>query len=143
MATPVAPRRATGFRYVAAVPVDPRQVVAAYWAAADARDWEAFAALVAADVVYEVPQTRERVRGREAYRRFNAEYPGDWSVTVERVIGAGSEAVSWTRFEVDGEVMTGLCFFVLDDDGLIAHLSDFWPEPYDPPPGREHLVERW
>jgi hypothetical protein len=21
--------------------------------------------------------------------------------------------------------------------------TDFWPEPYEPPPGREHLVERW
>jgi hypothetical protein len=22
-------------------------------------------------------------------------------------------------------------------------VTDFWPEPYEPPPGREHLVERW
>jgi hypothetical protein len=27
--------------------------------------------------------------------------------------------------------------------GLIARVTDFWPEPYDPPSGREHLVERW
>jgi hypothetical protein len=26
-------------------------------------------------------------------------------------------------------------------DGLITHVTDFWPEPYEPPPGREHLVE--
>jgi hypothetical protein len=24
---------------------------------------------------------------------------------------------------------------------LIARITDFWPEPYDPPAGREHLVE--
>jgi len=24
-----------------------------------------------------------------------------------------------------------------------ARVTDFWPEPYEPPPGREHLVERW
>jgi hypothetical protein len=28
-------------------------------------------------------------------------------------------------------------------DGLITRVTDFWPEPYEPPPGREHLVERW
>jgi hypothetical protein len=28
-------------------------------------------------------------------------------------------------------------------DGLITGVTDFWPEPYEPPPGREHLVERW
>jgi len=26
---------------------------------------------------------------------------------------------------------------------LITQVTDFWPEPYEPPPGREHLVERW
>src|SRR5438105_4406038 len=56
-----------------------KEVVAAYWAAAEARDWERFGSLVAGDVLYEVPQTRERVRGRPAYVRFNADgFPGDW-----------------------------------------------------------------
>jgi len=30
-----------------------------------------------------------------------------------------------------------------DWDGLITRVTDFWPEPYEPPPGREHLVERY
>ena len=25
----------------------------------------------------------------------------------------------------------------------ITRITDFWPEPYEPPSGREHLVERW
>jgi ketosteroid isomerase-like protein len=114
-----------------------------YWAACEARDWAAFGALLADDVVYELPQTRERVRGREAYVRFNREYPGDWHLTVERVVGEGRHAVTWTRFRVDGGEETGLCFFELDDAGRIARIADFWPVPYDPPPGREHLVERY
>jgi hypothetical protein len=28
-------------------------------------------------------------------------------------------------------------------EGRIVKITDFWPEPYEPPPGREHLVERW
>ena len=33
-----------------------KEVVAAYWAAAEARDWDAFGTLVAEDVLYEVPK---------------------------------------------------------------------------------------
>lgn len=58
---------------------DAHAVVASYWAAADARDWQSFGGLLADDVVYEGPQTRERVRARDAYVRFNVEgFPGEW-----------------------------------------------------------------
>jgi ketosteroid isomerase-like protein len=120
-----------------------RSVVEACWAAADARDWSAFSELLADDVVYELPQTRERVRGRDAYVRFNAEYPGDWHVHVERIVGDERHAASWTRFDVDGSKAPGLCFFDVDEAGRIARITDFWPEPYESPPGRAHLVERF
>jgi hypothetical protein len=50
---------------------------------------------------------------------------------------------SWTDFLVDGTHQTGLCFFDLDEAGLIERITDFWPVPYEPPPGREHLTERY
>jgi hypothetical protein len=115
----------------------------AYWAAAEARDWAAFGELLADGVVYELPQTRERIRGREAYVRFNVEYPGDWHVSEVRAIGEGSRAATWSTFTVGDDTQPALTFFELDDDGLIARITDFWPEPYDPPPGRDHLTERY
>jgi ketosteroid isomerase-like protein len=122
---------------------DASEVVSNYWSAAEARDWAAFGDLLAENVVYELPQTRERVRGRAAYVRFNAEFPGDWHVSIERIVGSGSHAASWTTFALGTETQNGLCFFDLDTQGRISHITDFWPEPYDPPPGREHLVERY
>jgi hypothetical protein len=123
---------------------DAHQVVVAYWAAAEARDWDAFVGLVADDVVYEAPQTRERVRGREAYRRFNAEGFGrEWHVTVERVVGEGAHAASWVEFEDGDDRYPGVCFFDLDDDGLIARITDFWPTPAEVPASRAHLAERY
>ncbi len=72
---------------------DAHQVVAAYWAAAEARDWEAFGALLADDVIYRGPETREQVRGRDAYIRFNVEgFPYDWHLT-----GSGSSAKASTQ----------------------------------------------
>ena len=37
----------------------------------------------------------------------------------------------------------GLCFFDLADDGKIAAITDFWPDPYELPASRAHLVERY
>jgi hypothetical protein len=127
-----------------AVMDDAHAVVAAYWAAAGARDWATFGGLVAEDVVYEAPQTRERVRGRDAYVRFNAEgFPGQWHLTVERIIGEGRRAASWIQMTEPGDSYPGLCFFDLDEHGQIARITDFWPTPAELPASRAHLVERY
>jgi hypothetical protein len=144
---------------------DLRRTVESFWAAAEGRDWAAFAETLAEDVVYELPQTRERIRGRERYVEFNREYPGDWHARIERIVaepGPGPEpepgpeptgesghpaqpgqVVSWVRVTVGLEEMDAISFFTGDEDGRIATVTDFWPEPYEPPTGREHLVERY
>jgi ketosteroid isomerase-like protein len=120
------------------------QVVAAYWAAAESRDWDTFAGLLAEQVVYQAPQTRERVRGRTAYLRFNKDgFPGDWHLTVERIVGEDRHAASWVEFFDAGDHYPGLCFFDLDEDGRIARITDFWPSPAELPGSRAHLVERY
>ena len=93
---------------------DAHDVVAAYWAAAEARDWEAFGALLAEDVIYRGPQTREQVRGRDAYIRFNVEgFAYDWHVAVRQIIGEGQHAASWIEFTGHEGTQPGLCFFDL------------------------------
>ena len=121
-----------------------RALVSAYWAAAEARDWGAFGRLLAEDVVYEAPMSHERVSGKNAYLRFNAEgFDYDWHLTVIRIVGEGRHAASWTEFTTAEGPLTGLCFFDLSEDGLITTITDFWPEPYELPAGRAHLVERY
>jgi ketosteroid isomerase-like protein len=123
---------------------DARDVVASYWTAAEARDWTSFGSLLAEDVVYEGPQTRERVRGRDAYLRFNAEgFPGDWHLEVQRIVGDGQHAASWIQMSEGDERYPGLCFFDLDSDGRIVRISDFWPTDSELPASRAHLVERY
>jgi SnoaL-like domain len=118
--------------------------VAAYWAAAEARDWATFGGLLAENVVYEGPQTRERVRGRDAYLRFNAEgFPGGWHLQVQRIVGEGQHAASWIQMSEGTEHYPGLCFFDLGSDGRIARITDFWPTRYELPASRAHLVERY
>jgi hypothetical protein len=119
------------------------QTVTASWAAIEARDWGTLAGLVAPDVFYQVPQTCERVSGREAFVRFCAEgFPGGWHVAVERAVGQTQQAASWVRFSGADGIEPGLTFFDLGGDGRITRITDFWPEPYEPPGNRAHLVER-
>lgn len=118
--------------------------VAAYWAAADARDWQAFGELLADDVLYQGPQAREQVRGRDAYLRFNAEgFPGNWRVAVKRIVGEGRRAASWVELTDGDDVMTGVCFFDFREDGKIKAITDFWPASADLPASRAHLVQRY
>ena len=55
-----------------------RELAERFIASLEARDWAAWAGLLHPAVVYEIPQSRERIRGRDRYLRFNQEYPGDW-----------------------------------------------------------------
>jgi predicted ester cyclase len=122
---------------------DLRKTVERFWAAAEARDWKSFADTLAEDVVYTLPQTRERITGRERFVRFNREYPGDWHLRVERIVAEPGQVVTWLRFTVALEEMDAVSFFTADSSGRIASVTDFWPEPYEPPVGRDHLAERY
>ena len=75
---------------------DGRELAAAFVERLERRDWDGLGELLHPGVVYEIAQSRERIRGRDRYIQFNA-------------------------------------------DGWITKVTDFWPEPYEPPAGREHL----
>lgn len=120
-----------------------RRAVHAYVDSAERRDWEGFGTLLAEDMVYEMPQTRERIRGKSAFLQFNMEYPGDWHLQVRHVVADGRRAAALIDARVGAEHQDACVWFEISDQGLISRITDYWPEPYEPPSGREHLVERW
>jgi predicted ester cyclase len=119
-----------------------RQIVETYWQAANARRWEDFAELIHPEVCYEVPQTRERIVGRERYTEFNRTYPGDWRIEVERLVADDQQVVSKVSFATGEHSCVGISFFEFRDD-KIYRIVDFWPEPYEPPVRLIHGVERY
>ena len=121
---------------------DNKEIVAAFATRMEQRDWAAFAALLDPDVVYEIPQTRERIRGRDNYVRFNAEFPGDWHIEPRVIVADdehGSLLFEWT---LAGESALAIAFFEFGGGG-ITKITDFWPDPYELPASRAHLVERY
>jgi ketosteroid isomerase-like protein len=120
-----------------------RQLAADYVDSLEQRDWPRLTTLLAEDVVYEMPQTRERIRGRSAFVQFNVEYPGDWHLRVRRVVADGRLAALWLDVRVGAERQDACVWLEVSEQGLIRRVTDYWPEAYEPPSGREHLVERW
>jgi ketosteroid isomerase-like protein len=110
-----------------------RDMLQRFWDTTNARDWAGLAGLLHPDVVYRVPQTRERTTGREAFLDVFRTWPGDWVVQVQTLIAAGDEGVTTIAFLVDGTTETGISFFRLAD-GLITEIVDYWPSPCEPPP---------
>jgi ketosteroid isomerase-like protein len=118
------------------------ELIRAYVERLEARDWDGFAAVLHPDVVYRMPQSREVVRGRDAYLRWNQEYPDVWHLRLAEVYGDPTGGAA--RLDVDDSresgPITALVFFRVAD-GQVREVTDWWPEPFDPPAGRSHLAE--
>jgi ketosteroid isomerase-like protein len=124
------------------VVMDTHTLAVAYVERLEARDWDGVTALLAEAVVYEMPQTRERITGRQKFMRFNVEYPSDWHLAIRRVVAEGAHAAIWLDVRDDGRPVDAIVW--LDtDDGQITRVTDYWPERSDPMPGREHLTTRF
>lgn len=119
-----------------------RELIERYTQTANDRDWQTFGALLHEDIVYEIPQTRERIRGRSAYVNFNATFPGDWTLEIVRLVADEHQAVSQVAFRVNGQEQTGISFFEFTA-GLISRIVDFWPVPYEPTIRYSQYVERY
>lgn len=113
-----------------------------YYQTLNQRDWKGFASTLAPNIVYEVPQTRERVRGQTQYVDFNATFPGNWYIQVVRLVADPKGGCGLIHFVEGRESQTGISFFTIEM-GLITHILDYWPEPYEPPKRLSKFVERY
>jgi hypothetical protein len=75
--------------------MDTHTLAVAYIEPLEARDRDGVGARLVDDVVYEMPQTRERITGREKFMRFNVEYPSNWHLAIRRVVAKGPHAAIW------------------------------------------------
>lgn len=122
---------------------DTRQLIERFFGTLESRDWVGFADVLHPEVIYEIPQSRERIRGLDRYVQFNREYPGDWHLAPNQILADGDAGVARFEWTLGSDPVVEAFVFFGVRDGLLGAVADFWPEPYDPPPGREHLTERW
>jgi ketosteroid isomerase-like protein len=122
---------------------DAEAVVREFWRRMASNDFESVRAVLADDFVLEWPQSKERIRGGANFARMNAEYPsstGRWSFRIDRLVAAGDNVATQVGITDGVQSAVALSFFTIAE-GRIVRLVEWWPEPYDAPAHRRHLVE--
>lgn len=108
----------------------------------DGLDPEAEYALRRPDFVMEMPQSGERIRGRDAMRSMQEAFPAPpQSVAVRRVAGAQRFWVLEGELDYGQGPWSAVIMLELDDDGLIARETRYYAEKSQPPEWRSAWVE--
>ena len=94
------------------------------------------------DVVIEMPQSGERIRGRDAMRTMQEMFPAHGPViTLRNVTGAGRVWVAEADTDYGEEQVKTVVILELDGDGLIARETRYYAQPFEAPAWRAGLVE--
>jgi limonene-1,2-epoxide hydrolase len=121
----------------------PRQLVEQFWQTMNTNDWRAVGALLHDHYLLTYPQSGERIRGRDNFIALNANYPaaGVWRFTVHRLVADETEAATDVTVTDGASTFLAVSFFEVRD-GLIWHMTEFWPEPFEAPAERAQWAER-
>ncbi len=95
-----------------------------------------------ADYVMEMPQSGERIRGRDAMRSMQEGFPAPPTISLRRVAGANGIWVIEGVNDYGDDVWHVIVILELDPDGRILRDTRYYAKPFDPPDWRAHLVEQ-
>ena len=94
------------------------------------------------DFVMEMPQSRERIRGRDALRKMQEAFPAPApAMTLRKVTGARHVWVAEADIDYGGDRWQTVVIFELDDQGLIARETRYYPKQFEAPAWRAELAE--
>lgn len=119
-----------------------KRLVLRFWDLANAQDWACFARLLDADLVYTVPQTRERIRGAAGFVDFFRTWPQPWQATVVDMIAEPGRVYCAIAFNDANGEQRGFGIFETRL-GQITAITDWWPESYEPPARHCAFIERY
>ena len=98
--------------------------------------------LRAGDFVMEMPQSGERIRGRDAMRAMQEAFPTPpQSLGLRRVVGAGHVWVLEGELDYGQGPWNAVVVLELDDEGLIVKETRYYAERSEPPAWRSAWVE--
>jgi hypothetical protein len=112
-----------------------------HWTTSDTGDFEAEHAIYREDAVLDYPQSGERIRGRHNIRESRHVQPSKKRFTVRRIIGRGNLWITEFVLTYDGAPSYVVSIMEFRD-GLVAHETQYFAQPFEPGASRAHLVER-
>jgi hypothetical protein len=94
------------------------------------------------DFVAEMPQSGERIRGRDAMREMQRAFPPDTTPTfvVRRIVGSGDIWTVEATGDYGGQTFLVVVIFELRN-GMILRETRYYPEPFEAPDWRAQWVE--
>ncbi len=94
------------------------------------------------DFVLEMPQSRERIRGRDPLRKMQEAFPAPApAITLRKVTGARHVWIAEADIDYGGDRSQTVVIFELDDQGLITSETRYYPQPFEAPAWRAELAE--
>jgi hypothetical protein len=93
------------------------------------------------EYVMEMPQSGERIRGREAMRSMQQAYPTPPTITIRRVTGSGRVWVVEGVNAYDDDVWHVIVVLELGDEGRFVRDTRYYSSSFDPPAWRAQWVE--
>jgi hypothetical protein len=89
-----------------------------------------------------MPQSGERIRGRDAMRELQRAFPPERKPTfnVRRITGSGGLWTVEAEGDYGGQIFHAVLLLELRD-GKILHETRYYAEPFEAPQWRAHLIE--
>lgn len=92
------------------------------------------------DVVIDMPQSGERIRGRDHMKAMQEAYPGPPTITVRRMVGSGDVWVVEGRSNYSGRVYH-IANIIEFREGKIIRETRYYADPFEAPAWRAQWVE--
>jgi hypothetical protein len=94
------------------------------------------------DFVAEMPQSGEQFRGRDRLRKMQEAFPAPApAITLRKVTGARRTWVAEGDIDYGRDRSQVVVIVELDDQGLIARETRYYPQPFEAPAWRAELAE--
>jgi hypothetical protein len=111
-----------------------------HWQASELGDIDTEHAIYAADAILDYPQSGERFRGRSRIQAQRGGHPAERHFTITRISGGGDLWVSECVITYDGAAAHSVSIMEFTD-GLVTHETQYFADPFQPPPSRASLAE--
>ena len=92
------------------------------------------------DVVIDMPQSGERICGRDNMKAMQDTYPGPPEVTIRRIVGSGDVWVVEARSDYSGRIYY-VAMIIEFREGKIIRETRYYADPFEAPAWRARWVE--
>ena len=124
-----------------ATDLERRRAIEEHWAASESGNVEVEHRLYAEDAILDYPQSGERFVGRSTIAEQRRGNPAQRHFKLRRLLGTGPVWVSECVITYDGAPTISVSIMEFDD-GLVAHETQYFADPFEAPAARARLAQQ-